>query len=286
MARFANEMRVLAGDILSSARVRREAVAGIKSGVREFMRRAEAERRRGFRHTQQRIAGRVGELATETRKFLSDWEDERASAFQELHGRIAGRVGELATETREFLSDWEDERASAFHEVHGRIAARLRGLRHGTRRMREKFRAELAALRDEIKAAGEAWQSLARVQAGSVTTATLAAQRAAEREDDERNRRAAEEERRHRFAEEERNRRAEQKRKAKDESWRALSDEEKVLRVIRDNPGGVSAAQIGEWVGISPQQAGRIATQLAEDGSVPVRKDEDTKLYYVAPAEA
>jgi alkylated DNA nucleotide flippase Atl1 len=64
-----------------------------------------------------------------------------------------------------------------------------------------------------------------------------------------------------------------------------MSDEEKVLKVILDHPDGVSAAQIGEWVGLTPQQAGRIATQLADDQDEPVFKDESTKLYHAVTSD-
>lgn len=51
-----------------------------------------------------------------------------------------------------------------------------------------------------------------------------------------------------------------------------------IFKIIRRHPDGISAAQIGEGIGLSALQVGRLATELAESGKV--RKDETTRRYF------
>lgn len=60
------------------------------------------------------------------------------------------------------------------------------------------------------------------------------------------------------------------------------SDEENTLRIIVSHPGGISAMQVGELLGIGAMQVGRIASALAAGGKI--HKDERTRRYF--PAEA
>ena len=57
-----------------------------------------------------------------------------------------------------------------------------------------------------------------------------------------------------------------------------MSDEEKILHVIRKHPSGISASQIGEVVDLHASVVGRIATELVERGEA--GKNESTRLYF------
>lgn len=81
----------------------------------------------------------------------------------------------------------------------------------------------------------------------------------------------------HRETEPAKPRKAEEAKRSRD-AWAKLSDEDKILQVIRQHPDGISATQIGELVELHPSMAGRIATELAERGAV--EKNESARLYF------
>ena len=262
MAPLVEEMKTLADHILSSANERKEAIGRIRSEAKEFLATCDAEQR---------------SMAEQLRNKLTNGETERLDGFREMHDSIVGRVADIASQAREFLATCDEEhrsmaeqlrnkltngetaRLDEFREMHGRIAGRVTELRQGVTSM-------LGDLRDDFRAASKVWSDLARARAGMPTSQEIAAQEAQA---------SAAEDRKHQ---------AEDERKAKEKAekavWDKMSDEEKVLKIVCDNPGGVSASEIGQWLGTTAQQAGRIATQLAENPDMSVRKDEGTRLYH------
>jgi hypothetical protein len=56
-----------------------------------------------------------------------------------------------------------------------------------------------------------------------------------------------------------------------------MSNEEKVLQTVLENPNGISATQIGAKVSLRPPVVGKIMKELIEKGKA--RKDEGTRLY-------
>ena len=165
----------------------------------------------------------------------------------------------MAEELRNELTNGETARLDEFREMHDRIAGRVTELRQGVTTM-------LGDLRDEFQAASKVWSDLARTRAGMPTSQEMATQATQAR------------------AAEDRERQAENERKAKEKAekavWDKMSEEEKMLKVVCDNPQGVSASEIAKCLGTTAMQAGRIATQLTEGEDAAVRKAEDTRLYH------
>ncbi len=56
-----------------------------------------------------------------------------------------------------------------------------------------------------------------------------------------------------------------------------MSNEEKVLQTVLENPNGISATKIGAKVSLRPPVVGKIMKELIEKGKA--RKDEGTRLY-------
>ncbi|WP_018402852.1 hypothetical protein [Marinobacter gelidimuriae] len=56
-----------------------------------------------------------------------------------------------------------------------------------------------------------------------------------------------------------------------------MSDEERVLQVVRENPSGISATQIGEQVSLYAMAVGKIMKGLIEKGKA--QRDDETRLY-------
>ncbi len=56
-----------------------------------------------------------------------------------------------------------------------------------------------------------------------------------------------------------------------------MSDEEKVLQVVRENPTGISASQIGKQVSLTAMEVGKIMKAAIENGEA--QRDDKTRLY-------
>lgn len=56
-----------------------------------------------------------------------------------------------------------------------------------------------------------------------------------------------------------------------------MSDEERVLQVVRENPNGISATQIGEQVSLHAMVVGKIMKEFIENGKA--KRDDGTRLY-------
>jgi hypothetical protein len=56
-----------------------------------------------------------------------------------------------------------------------------------------------------------------------------------------------------------------------------MSDEERVLQVVRENPSGISATQIGEQVSLLAMAVGKIMKELIEEGKA--QRDDGTRLF-------
>lgn len=197
MTSIAEQARETTGEILSAARNRRKAVARLRGEAREFVDAAMTGRQVEGVRARSRLHGRVRQLRANTQSFLktcnrqhgelsdalsrmaaelhdalADQDARRLEAFQQMHDHFAGRVRELADETRQFLGASEAQRTEACGELHSRIRGRLRALTHdvhdlqyGTRSTLQRFHRELEDLRQDVRAAGEAWRELARQQA-------------------------------------------------------------------------------------------------------------------------
>jgi len=63
-----------------------------------------------------------------------------------------------------------------------------------------------------------------------------------------------------------------------------MSNEERILEIILEHPEGISATEIGKRIGMTPFDAGSVATQLAATRKV--RKDRETRKYYPTDGRA
>ena len=284
-----------------------EQVRSDAAQVRKQMADGEAARLDAFRETYARVAGRVDDIAVETQgllgsarakrravaedlqsmgrevrsgaaqhaKELAESEAARIAGFREMYDRIASRVAQIGVETLDMLATSELGRTRAFQDLKGRIGERMaeltsevQGIEREAQSMLETFRGELDSVRSDGHEVSKIWSDFTRARAGFPTVERIVAQQAeapaaAARKPGAEGRPLTQA-------------------KAARAAWEEMSDDEKVLKVIRDSPDGVSASEIGHRLDTTAIMAGKIATQLAENPDMPVRKDEGKRLYYPA----
>lgn len=178
-----------------------------------------------------------------------------------------------------------DVMLGGFRQAHGEMAGQLRGtlstntatLRGHVTELKRGFNDGQNVLRDDMQAARQIWNN----RNGSVSAMPGQAAQAAGREVSggfgmvgkamEKlgfGARAAAEAADHPETEEK-----SQPRK----HWSKMSDEEKVLQVVRENPNGISATQIGERVSLHAMAVGKIMKELIEKREA--QRDDGTRLY-------
>lgn len=178
-----------------------------------------------------------------------------------------------------------DVMLGGFRQAHGEMAGPLRGrlsantatLRDDVTELKRGFNEAQSELRDDMQAAAQIWSN--RNSRGSAMSGQ-ASQAAARAEGGGFGRvgkamkkfgfgaRAAEEAADHPETEEK-----SQPRK----HWSKMSDEEKVLQVVRENPSGISASQIGERVSLHAMAVGKIMKELIEKREA--QRDDGSRLY-------
>lgn len=278
-------------------RRRSEAVAGL---IEDF--------RLSRGETAQELAGRleafVNGVQSHVFGLLAD-----ARAFRAETGRAAGqdlartlteirnRTGEIAAETRTLMAGFRHTREDMAGEIRHRLAESARARHDQVCRLMKDVCSWRQDLRSDLEAACRIWSRLPEAPAGvgsctrqddeaddkrKAAEARKAQERAeaeAKRQREAEEQRRAEERQARERAEAEaaRKRKADEEKRAK-EAWAKMSDEKKVLHVIRKHPDGLTASQIGEVVDLHPSVVGRIATELVEQGAV--GKNESTRLYF------
>lgn len=266
-----------------------------------------AEQRRAVAKDLARMAAEVHDMAEEMLRTLRDGDADRMRAFQEMHDRITGRVRELADETGELLSrataarqdnareieglanevrdmekrlradmaDAESERMHTFQEMRDRIAARVAELAAEARRIRDDAQSGLVAFGRDIREARGAWQGLA-VFRGHLSEGVPTEKKEPHH--------APPSDAKATMGRDKKKPSTKTKGKKsggpKGKSWHLMTKEEKAAHFICESPNGVTAAKIGHRLGISPQQAGKIAKHLAETQPDKIGKDEDLGKYH------
>lgn len=207
---------------------------------------------------------------------------EQARTFREESGRnikqqlgqalsaIRDRAHAVAAETRDFLTGYRRVHEEMAERLGCHLASGVRDRRQEVGRLVAGCVSARGTRRADLHAAHHVW-SRTRAAGGAAAVAAPEAERRKLETEEERKARERSE------AEAARRRKAEEERRAK-ETWAKMSDEEKILHVIRKHPDGLTASQIGEMVNLHPAVAGRIATELVERGEA--GKNESARLYY------
>lgn len=217
------------------------------------------------------VQSHVSGLLADARAFRAETGRAVAQDLARTLTEIRNRTGEIAAETRNLRVRFRHTQEDRAGEIRNRLADSARARHDQVCRLMEDVRSWQQGLRMDLAAAHRVWNRLPEAQAGVVPFS---------RQDEEGTKRTAAEARKAREraeAEAARKRKADEEKRAK-EAWAKMSDEKKVLHVIRQHSGGLTASQIGEIVDLHPSVVGRIATELVEQGAV--GKNESTRLYF------
>lgn len=217
------------------------------------------------------VQSHVSGLLADARAFRAETGRAVAQDLARTLTEIRNRTGEIAAETRNLMVRFRHTQEDRAGEIRTRLADSARARHDQVCRLMEDVRAWQQGLRMDLAAAHRIWNRLPEAQAGVVPFP---------RQDEEGTKRTAAEARKAREraeAEAARKRKADEEKRAK-EAWAKMSGEKKVLHVIRQHSGGLTASQIGEIVDLHPSVVGRIATELVEQGAV--GKNESTRLYF------
>ena len=241
-----------------------------------------------------RIRSHVSGLLADACRSRKQRGRDTARELERAISAIRHRTGELAEQARDLTTGFCRARGEMAEQLRNRLVSSVRERGTEMNGLLERFSGSRRALQKDLQAAHQIWSSVSAAEAGGGVALAARAdpsrkaaeierakveeeRKAKERAAAEAARRREAEERRRAEAEADRQRKTEEKKQAK-EAWAKMSDEEKILHVIRRHPSGIAASQIGEVVDLHASAVGRIATELVERGEV--GKNESTRLYF------
>lgn len=283
--RVATEQHRMAEDqrdtLAEDLRRRSEAVAGLIEDFR--MSRGETAQELADRLEEfvNGVQSHVSGLLADARAFRVEEGRETAQDLARTLTEIRNRTDEIAAETRHLMVRFRHTREEMAGEFRTRLADSALARHNQVCRLMDDVRSWQQDLRADLQAAHRMWNYSPEAHADVAPFPRH--EEAGAKQQAEEERKAKERKARERAeADAARKRKADEEKRAK-ETWAKMSDEKKVLHVIRKHPDGLTASQIGEIVDLHPSVVGRIATELVEQGEV--GKNESTRLYFRLESE-
>lgn len=260
---------------------RSEAVAGMIEDFRLSRGEAAQELADRLEAFVQGVYSHVSGLLADARAFRAETGRAVAQDLARTLTEIRNRTDEIAAETRHLMVRFRHTREEMAGEFRNRLADSALARHNQVCRLMDDVRSWQQDLRADLQAAHRMWNYSPEAHADVAPFPRH--DEAGAKQQAEEERKAKERKARERAeAEAARKRKADEEKRAK-ETWAKMSDEKKVLHVIRKHPDGLTASQIGEIVDLHPSVVGRIATELVEQGEV--GKNESMRLYFRLESE-
>lgn len=187
---------------------------------------------------------------------------EMTQELRRATGAIRHEVTKAEMETRNLMTHFSGMRRNMARRLEHGLASDVQERRQAVDELLDGFRSSQSALQKDIQGAHKSWQTVSKTRTAKHSMAHTEAMKAPE------GKKVVPE------------MGAEKKKAAKPKMAEMSHDHQvaEIFKIIRRHPEGISAGQIGEGMGLSALQVGRLATELAARGKV--RKDETTRRYF------
>jgi len=213
-----------------------------------------------------------------TAKLMNGFVESHQNMAQALSQNLASFALSIRNETDVMLGGFKQAHAEMAGQLRGRLSTNTATICRDVTELKRGFNEAQSELRDDMQAAAQIWNN--RNSRGAAMPAQ-AARVVAKAKDDgglgivekalEKLGFGA------RAAEEPAARLETEAKSQPSKHGSKMSDEEKVLQVVRENPSGISASEIGEQVSLPAMTVGKIMKGLIEKGKA--KRDDSSRLY-------